>query len=227
MHAARTPARRTTLWLVLLFEVNAAQQAAYVAGKAVQFTLPLWLVVLGGTPWPRPAWPRRTGLGIGLAFGLAVALLMLAVYFGWLRHAPLLAQTPAQLRHKLQQVDLATPARYLALAGFLVVAHSLLEEYYWRWFVFGQLRRLVPLALAVVLSSLAFMAHHIVVLAVYLPGRFWTAAVPFALAIAIGGAAWAWFYERSGTLYPSWLSHLVVDAAILLIGWDLLWPLGR
>jgi len=39
--------------------------------------------------------------------------------------------------------------------------------------------------------------------------------------IAIGGAAWAWLYQRSGSLVGSWLSHMLVDAAIFVIGYDL------
>ena len=43
----------------------------------------------------------------------------------------------------------------------------LLEEYYWRWFLFGGLRRSMPVAAAVVLSSLAFTAHHVILLATF------------------------------------------------------------
>jgi hypothetical protein len=161
-----------------------------------------------------------------LIFGLAVAAVMLGAYFGALRGTSLLAKTPEMLRHKLEQVNMATPPRYVVLAVFVVAAHSLLEEYYWRWFVFGGLRQFLPLTPAMVLSSLAFMAHHVVVLYVYLPGKFWTAVLPFALAIAVGGAVWAWLYERNGSLGAPWLSHLIIDAAIFAIGWDLLWPLG-
>jgi membrane protease YdiL (CAAX protease family) len=65
------------------------------------------------------------------------------------------------------------------------------------------------------------MGHHVIVLQVYLPERFLTEVVPFSLAIAVGGGVWAWLYERTGTLYPSWLSHAMVDAMIFVIGWDL------
>ena len=75
------------------------------------------------------------------------------------------------------------------MALFISVFHSLLEEYYWRWFVFGRLERSLPLAAAIGISSLAFMAHHVFVLAYYFPGRFWSAAVPFSLCVAAGGVA--------------------------------------
>jgi membrane protease YdiL (CAAX protease family) len=147
---------------------------------------------------------------------------MLGLYFGWLRHATLLKETPAKVLGKLEEFGLSFPAGYLGLGFYVAVVHSLLEEYYWRWFVFGRLRRLTSFAPAAALSSLAFMAHHIVVLAVYLPGYFWTAVVPFSLAIAVGGAVWAWLYEKTGTIYSAWLSHLLIDGAIILLGYDLL-----
>ncbi|HTU21115.1 MAG TPA: CPBP family intramembrane glutamic endopeptidase [Gemmataceae bacterium] len=170
--------------------------------------------------------PRFPGLKPALIFGLAVAVVMIGVYFGVLRGTSLLARTPAMLRGKLQAVNIDTPSRYVALAVFVVAAHSLLEEYYWRWFVFGGLRQFLSLLPAMLLSSLAFMAHHVVVLYVYLPGRFWTAVLPFSLTIAVGGAVWAWLYERNGSIWAPWLSHLLIDAGIFVIGWDLLWPIS-
>ena len=38
----------------------------------------------------------------------------------------------------------------------------------------------------------------------------------------IGGFFWAWLYERTRTVYAAWLSHLLIDAGILAIGYDLL-----
>lgn len=190
-----------------------------------------WDVDLDGG-WRDPRWlrlkrPHFSGLRPALLFGFTVAAVMLAGYFGWLRGSSLLAQTPISLRHKLHQVSVDTPEGYLALAGFMVAAHSLLEEYYWRWFVFGGVRQFLPLAPALVIASLAFMAHHLVVLHVYLPGKFWTAALPLGLGVAIGGGVWAFLYDRSGSLWSPWLSHLIVDAAIFVIGWDMLWPFGQ
>jgi membrane protease YdiL (CAAX protease family) len=133
----------------------------------------------------------------------------------------ILAETPQKIREKLSLFHSETAARYLLLGLFLAGIHSLMEEYYWRWFVFGELRGRVPVALAIALSSLAFMAHHVVVLAVYFPGHLVAAALPFALCVAIGGAAWAWLYQRTGTIYSCWISHLLVDTAILAVGYHM------
>jgi hypothetical protein len=57
---------------------------------------------------------------------------------------------------------------------------------------------------------------------VYLPGKVWTGVVPASLAVALGGAMWASIYERGGSLLAPWLSHTIIDAALFVIGWDLL-----
>jgi membrane protease YdiL (CAAX protease family) len=196
-------------------------QATYGAGKAVQFLWPVLCVAWWERRW---TWPRSfswRGLQVGIAFGLGVSAGMFALYFGLLRGSSLLLATPTQVRQKLTQFGLQEPGQFLLFAFFLAGIHSLLEEYYWRWFVFGWLARLWAFGPALVLSSLGFMAHHVVVLAVYLPGQFLTAVVPFSLCIALGGAAWAWLYDRTGSIWTPWVSHLLIDVAIMMIGYDL------
>ncbi len=202
--------------------INPVQQAVYVAGKMAQFAFPIVFVWLTSRRFPWPGRLRTAGLGLGLAFGLLVVGSMLLLYFGWLRDAEVLASTPRKLRQKLEEFGVATPGGFLALGVFIAAVHSLLEEYYWRWFVFGRLKELLPVATAIGLSSLAFMAHHVIVLDAYLPGQFWSGVLPLSLGVAVGGAFWAWLYQRSGSLLGPWLSHLLVDAGLFVIGWDLL-----
>jgi membrane protease YdiL (CAAX protease family) len=196
-------------------------RAVYAAGKVIQFGLPFaWL---GCVDRSALRWSGLTvrGLGAGAIFGLAVAALAAIVYLGFLAGSPALAAAAEAIRAKLGEFGVATPTRFWMLAIFLSVVNSLLEEVYWRWFVFGRLRRYVSVATAIVVSSLAFMAHHVIVLSVYFPGRFLTAVVPFSLAIAFGGAVWAWMYYRTDSLLGPWLSHVLVDLAVMAIGYDL------
>jgi membrane protease YdiL (CAAX protease family) len=242
-HTSPSPSsRRSTLWLGVLFamlfptliawgyflagaeggaEPSKWVQQVYLAGKIIQFAFPIVFLLLLRERWPRLVLPSRQGLLLGLGFGVLVGALILGAYFLFLRDTPGMQETARRVHAKLVQGGITTAARYLLLASVLCVPHSLGEEYYWRWFVFGRLRQWLPFVPAMVLSSLAFMAHHVIILYVYLPGQFFTQVVPFSLCIAIGGAAWAWLYNRVGTLYPSWLSHLLVDAAIFAVGWDI------
>ncbi len=110
-------------------------------------------------------------------------------------------------------------ANYWAFGICLAVLHSLLEEYYRRWFVFGGLHQLMPAGLAHVLAGLAFLGHHVVVVLQFFP-------VPLALflsfSIGVGGMIWSWMYVRQGSLLGVWLAHIIVDFGILTIEYQLL-----
>ncbi len=57
-------------------------------------------------------------------------------------------------------------------------------------------------------------------LAAFFPGQ-WTWVGIFSISVAIGGFFWALLYSRSRSLIGPWISHLLVDAGILAIGYDL------
>jgi membrane protease YdiL (CAAX protease family) len=92
--------------------------------------------------------------------------------------------------------------------------------------VYGRLRRHVGPGTALIGSGLAFMAHHVVILWVYFPGRFWPVVLPFSLGVAIGGIVWAWLYQRTGSLLGPWVSHYLVDAALMVVGYELVFGAG-
>jgi membrane protease YdiL (CAAX protease family) len=200
--------------------ISLLQRVVFSGGKVIQFGLPVvWLWLTERRLWAIRR-PRFDGWPIAIGFGLLVAASMLGLYYFHFRASDLLIDTPEKVRAKLDEFRVTTPESYVLVAAFFVVAHSLLEEYYWRWFVFGRLRTLLPTGAAIVLSSLAFMSHHVLILDGFFPGRFF-ATLPFSLGIAVGGAVWAWLYARADSVWPSWLSHALVDAAIFFIGWDL------
>jgi membrane protease YdiL (CAAX protease family) len=196
--------------------------AAYGASKVIQFGFPLLWVIGVEKSRPRIIPPKRRDLRLGTTVGLLTLALLLVIYYTALRSGAILAATPAKVLAQMQSFHVATPFTYALMTVFISGAHSLMEEYYWRWFVFRELTRLVQPAAAVIVSSLAFMAHHVIILGVYFPGKFWTAALPFALCVAVAGAVWAWLYQRTNTLYASWISHLFADIAIMVAGYDMI-----
>lgn len=201
---------------------NSLQQGVYVLGKTVQFGFPLLMVGLWSKNWPSVGPWNRQGLATGIGFGLLVFLVILGSYHYLLAGGWLLQPLGQALHQKMREFGMENPYRFLGLAVFLTVIHSLLEEYYWRWFVFGWLRNLIPPWPAIILSSLGFMAHHVLILNAYFPQRFIPAVIPFSLGVAIGGAFWAWMFDRYQSLLGPWISHLIVDAGLMWIGWDLL-----
>jgi membrane protease YdiL (CAAX protease family) len=206
------------------FQADAAsprvQLIAYNVAKVTQFLLPVaWVYGIRRRRPPHAAsTPAPGSWGWAVAFGAVVGAAMLALYGLWIADSAWFAPAAAQIRAKITGFGIDSAAKYLALGVFYSLLHSLLEEYYWRWFVFGELRRSLAVGAAIAISSLGFMAHHVLVL-----GKFFGFAAPvtwlFALCVAVGGAFWAWLYQRSGSLKAPWLSHMLIDAAIFTIGY--------
>ena len=223
------PTLLASLYFVGLEKSEAAVQGTvYAACKVVQFGFPLvWVfgVQRRKLTWERPG---TAGIAEGILFGALVLGILLAVYHLALKPAGLLAAAAGPVRERIAGFGIDGLAKYVALGAFLSVAHSFLEEYYWRWFCFGQLQRLLPWKLAAAVASVGFMGHHVIVLAAYF-GWASPRTYVFSLAVAIGGAYWCWAFRRTGSLAGPWLGHLLVDVAIFLVGYDLMggvWPTG-
>ncbi|MCK4872381.1 MAG: CPBP family intramembrane metalloprotease [Phycisphaerales bacterium] len=153
---------------------------------------------------------------LGLLTGSLIGGLLCVGYFFTPLGKHVLAHKD-EIVDQMQKYNLV--AYYIPFAVFLAVIHSLIEEYFWRWFVFGQLSRVVPIAAAYVLGSLAFAAHHYVVLSVYFPA--WSTAM-FGTGVGLGGLIWCWQYHRQKSLAGAWVSHAIVDAVFLTIGYLLM-----
>lgn len=200
----------------------AIQQGAYAVGKTIQFAWPLlWLI------GNRPRWSRVSSRGFwaAIAFGAAIAGLMLAAYLLVFANSDAFREPIAAVRAKTADLGLDSPAKFIALSVFYALGHAFLEEYYWRWFVFGRLCRdeHQPLSLgpAIAISSLGFAAHHVLLLARFF-GWLNPLTYVLSLSVAIGGGVWAWFYDRDRSLLSVWLSHALIDAAIFAIGFAML-----
>jgi membrane protease YdiL (CAAX protease family) len=215
------PATAAWLYFVAADPSNHAVPSLYSAGKVLQFALPLLCWILTERTRFHISSPRLRDLGGGIAFGVAVFAAILMFYFAIVKSSAFLSGLDVQVRTKVIAMGLDSKTRYIFFVLFLSLFHSGLEEYYWRAFVFAGLRKHLPLPLAIAISSLGFMGHHVLVLSGFFPGRFWSATIPFSLAIAVGGAVWAYQYHRTRSIYPVWCGHALVDLAILTVGFDL------
>ena len=72
---------------------------------------------------------------------------------------------------------------------------------------------------AVVLSALLFTVHHVIALRAQFG---WNVTLLASAGICVGGAAWSWCYLKYRSIWPGYVSHLVVDATVFVIGWKLI-----
>ncbi len=197
------------------------QQSVYLVAKIIQFSFPAIWTCFALREALHTARPTAGGQLLGLAFGIAVAAAGVAVFHLVLRDTSIFSSAGELVNGKIKSFGINTAGKYFVLAGFYSIFHSLLEEYYWRWFVFRQLRQLVAAWPAIIGSGLAFTLHHIVVLGVFFPGEQWL-IVALSAGVAIGGFFWAWLYGRSDSMFDTWPSHFLIDAGLFFgIGYEL------
>lgn len=213
-----------------LLQDSPFKMVAYPLGKGLQFAFPLvwvgWVLKQrfkhGGIAQldTQPVLSMRSSLIFGAVMGIAVAAAMWSIF----RFFPveIVEALAAEVSGRVSGFSVDSVEKFIGLSLFYSVVHSLMEEYYFRWFVFGQLRSVVAMVPAAIISGLAFMAHHVLVLNHFFPGHFRWAAF-LSLSIAIGGVIWAIQYEKSKSLLGAWLSHAIVDAGIFALGYRLMY----
>ncbi len=200
---------------------SGVQSAVFGTLKVIQFGFPAFFTFLiCRESIELPVW-KRPAIVQGLLFGIAVLVGALAIYYGFMKGSAVYFYLKSKVFAKVQGFGLNSLWAYGALAAFYSLAHSAMEEYYWRWFVYKRLTRTLPDSYAIAISAVGFMAHHVVVMVVFM-GLTSPLAYLHSLAVAIGGAYWAWLYGRSGNFVAVWLSHATIDLAMFVIGYDLL-----
>ncbi|TFH16851.1 MAG: CPBP family intramembrane metalloprotease [Lentisphaerales bacterium] len=214
----------TITWLYFfVWPGAAATTLLYAANKVFMAVFPFLLMKL---VLRRPIGLTREHLKCQVAAvvsGLAMLVIILVVYAILFRGSPILADVPAAIFAKATMLGVATPSKFLAFALFMILINSALEEYYWRWFVFGALRDLAPTWVAVTVSSIGFTFHHVVVLGSFLrPSDRWPAALGLSACVAVAGAIWAALYHRTGSIVGPWISHVLADVAVIVVGFDML-----
>ena len=89
------------------------------------------------------------------------------------------------------------------------------EELFYRGYVYGSLKRHLPLAAAWAISVAAFGLRHTIHF-YYLWPHLSVAGVVWACSMLVFGSLMTWLYERSGGLAPCMLVHLLVNIAGIL-----------
>lgn len=207
------PALFSFIYFVLLPD-HVAGKLLYYTSKIFLISFPiLWTLFGEKKKFPRPRFSGK-GIRVGLLSGLAIGLTAMVLYIHVL--ANVLPVDEVQL--KAAQLGFAGKT-FILFALFVIIANSTLEEYYWRWFGFTQLKKVFPSGRAILLSGIGFALHHVVILVTFFG---WGPGLLFGFCTAVGGWIWCWFYDRYDSIWPSWISHALVDAGLMFIGFDML-----
>lgn len=209
------------LFYFMLFPDGAVGKSAYTLTKFFILCYPLLLLwragprgIIGrerGIQWPE--W--RSVWWVGFLSGVSIA--SIGFILMWTPVGGMIWEAAPRVAERAE--GLGFKDHFLLFAIFVSVIHSGLEEFYWRWFVYGQLRGKTSRWRAHLLGAGAFGGHHLVVTLQFFPVLL---ALALTACVIVGGVIWSMMYERQGTLAGCWLSHLFVDIMLMVIGYQLL-----
>jgi uncharacterized protein len=190
-------------------------------GQAILVICHLWVIVLPLVWWVgvegRPiviSPPRRFDWLTGGVIGVLMFGVILGTYGFFLRHWI----DVGSLRQKVWSIADITPLSFQMGGVYFTLINALIEEYFWRWFIYSRCREIVSDRLAVVLSAGFFTIHHTISLAIFTD---WRTTMVGTLAVFAAGVIWAEYYRRYRSVWSNYLSHAMADLALHIAAWQI------
>ncbi|MCP4710805.1 MAG: CPBP family intramembrane metalloprotease [Planctomycetes bacterium] len=217
--AMLVPGAASLIYYVLLAETGFAF-VVYGMAKIFLVIWPVaacWLWEKNSFKWSRfDVKKHLKAMPLGFITGGLIAALIIGI-FKFSPWSGYIQQFSGQVRGKAEDMKIIN--YYVPFAILISLGHSLLEEYYWRWYVYGRMRKLVRPITAYLIASFTFAAHHYVVLGCFFP--IWATAI-LGTSVAIGGGLWCWMFCKQRSLAGCWVSHIMVDGVIFYVGYNLI-----
>ncbi len=184
--------------------------------KALLFLgLPLLVSRRIGRPAIRPLFRLKKGqLLPALLPGIALYALLVGGYF-LLR--PLVDFS--RIAGQLSATAGVTRENFLFVSLYISFVNSLLEEFFFRGFVYRGLAGTVHPAVAYGVSAVSFSLYHTAMMAGWFPLPLFLLAL---VGLAAGGVLFILLNRQQKNLYPSWLVHMFANFGINTIGFLLL-----
>ena len=158
--------------------------------------------------------PKKKGLLPAIALGIGIYAVILGGYF---LISPFF--NFSQIAGALTENAGVTKENFLYVSLYISFINSFLEEFFFRGFVFTNLKQLTGRKLAYIFSAAAFSLYHVaMMIGWFSPARF----LLVMMGLVIGGMIFNWLNEKMDTIYCSWLTHMFANFAINTIGFILL-----
>lgn len=158
--------------------------------------------------------PKKKGAIIAFGIGAALYTLLLGAYF---LIGPYF--NFSKIAGSLTSNAGITKDNFLIISLYISFVNSFLEEFFFRGFLFTNLKKSSNRILAYLLSASLFACYHVAMMI------GWFSPILFILVMAgllVGGIIFNWLNEKLDTIYCSWLTHMFANFAINTIGFILL-----
>lgn len=153
--------------------------------------------------FPQPKYSMTVGILSGI-------ICLIAIYsFAYLLQSIVIDQEGLEVA--LVQWDF-TGAKVIFLVLFLIFINPLLEEFYWRRFMYDRLLHRLGSKLTIIITAFFYALYHfVVVMPIFHIPVFAT------LMVFLAGIMWGIFRSKFHTIVPSIVSHSIADLGIMLV----------
>lgn len=150
------------------------------------------------------------GVGSGLLFFLFI--------FGGLNWLHVYLLDIEQLRVLLWEWGFSARGE-IWLVLVLLVANPILEEVYWRGFIYEKLRKAGTARYAILMTAAFYTLYHLLSVIPIFNGMYGLiAAVP----VLIAGVFWGYVREKTGSITSAIIGHVLSDLGIIFVYWFLI-----
>ena len=199
--------------------VDGVLRPGYAVKSAIKLALFLLIPLVAsgmdcGVRCLSPLRPKKKGLLPAIVLGVGIYAVILGGYF---------LVSPffdfSQIAGALTENAGVTKENFLYVSLYISFANSFLEEFFFRGFVFTNLKQHSGRKPAYLFSAAAFSLYHVaMMIGWFSPALFLLVMV----GLAVGGMIFNWLNEKLDTVYGSWLTHMFANFAINTVGFLLL-----
>lgn len=145
-----------------------------------------------------------------LLLGLGIYGIIMATYFVLMNFISL-----DNIQDILSDNLNVSKSNFLYVAIYISFINSLLEEFFFRGFIFLNLNKTISRQKAYGISAFAFAIYHVAILSNWFSPIIFIISM---LGLFIGGLIFNWLNEKNENLYSSWLVHMFANFAINTVG---------
>lgn len=157
---------------------------------------------------------RKKGFATAFGLGAGLYVLILGAYFCVRNFFDF-----SSIAVNLTQNAGVTKDNFLYVSLYISFVNSLLEEFFFRGFLFLNLKKLSPRRFAYLCSAAAFALYHVAMMTGWFSWWLWVLVMT---GLTVGGMIFNWLNEKLNCIYVSWLVHMFANFAINTIGFILL-----
>lgn len=149
----------------------------------------------------------------GTALGIGAFLVLLVAYF-FLQGQINLDKIMVELKENVN----VTKSTFVFIAFYITFINSLMEEFFFRGFIFMNLFEKGDKTAAYIFSALLFSLYHIAMFKTWFNPLITALAL---LGLFVTGLIFNWLSVKSKNFINPWIVHIFGDAAIMVIGFKM------